>query len=86
MKKSQGIHSSNSFVLLSIWYQSLVLQEVLGSNYLSTIYSSFVDLKVHKGLYLVCLTLPCASMELHVREGVKGMIFILNPNHTSMSF
>ena len=35
------------------------------------IYSLVVDLKVHEGLYLVCLT-------LHVREGVEGIIFILN--------
>ena len=38
-------------------YQRLVWQEVLSSSYLSTIYSSFVVLKIHRGLYLVCLTL-----------------------------
>ena len=37
--------------------------------------------KVNGGLYLVC-----AGMWPHVREGVKGMIFILNPNPTSLSF
>ena len=29
---------------------------------------------------------PRASIGLEVREGVKGMIFILNPNPTSLSF
>ena len=38
------------------WYQSLVWQEVLGSSYFFAIYSPFVDLKIHGGLYLVYLT------------------------------
>lgn len=29
---------------------------------------------------------PCVGMELHVREGVKGIIFMLNPNAISFSF
>ena len=29
---------------------------------------------------------PRVGMELHVREGVKDMIFILNPNPISLSF
>ena len=28
---------------------------------------------------------PCADMGLHMREGFKDMIFILNPNPTSLS-
>ena len=28
---------------------------------------------------------PCIGMRLHMREGVKDMIFILNPNPTSLS-
>ena len=39
------------------WYQSLVWQEVLSLSHLFAIYSPFVDLKVHVGLCLVCLTL-----------------------------
>ena len=50
------------------------------------IYSPFVDLKVHRRFYFVCLfDSPSMGMELHVREGVKGMIFILNQNPTSLS-
>ena len=44
-----------------------------------------IDLKVHGGLYLVCLT-PRVGMRLDVREGVEGMIFILNPYPTSLNF
>ena len=29
---------------------------------------------------------PCAGMGLHVKESVKGMIFILNSNLISLSF
>ena len=36
----------------------------MGSSHMFAIYSLFVDLKVHEGLYLVYLT-------LHMREGVK---------------
>ena len=54
----------------------------MGLSHLSAIYSSFVDLKVHKGLYYF----PRAGMRLHMREDVKGMTFILNSNLTSLSF
>lgn len=51
----------------------------LGFEALSIIYCPFVDLEVHGRFYLVCL-----SLNIRVgatREGgVKGMIFILNPN------
>ena len=29
---------------------------------------------------------PCVGMGLHMRESVKDMIFILNPNLISLSF
>ena len=58
----------------------------MGSNYLSAIYFPFVDLKVHEKLYLVCSTLPHAGIRLHVREGIKDVIFILNSNPTSLGF
>ena len=29
---------------------------------------------------------PCANMGLHMREGIKSMIFILNPNPISLRF
>ena len=51
----------------------------MGLNHLFAIYSSFVDWKVHRKLYLVYLT-------LHVREGVKDYIFILNPYPARLSF
>ena len=51
----------------------------MGSSHFIVIYFPFVDLKVHKRLYLVYLT-------LHMREDVKDMIFILNTNLTSLSF
>ena len=35
---------------------------------------------------MVYLTLHVRGMGLHVRKGVKDMIFILNPNPTSLSF
>ena len=58
-----------------------------GLSHLFAIYSPFVDLKVHGGrLYLVCLTLHVKVTGLHVREVIKGMIFILNPNPRSLSF
>ena len=57
------------------------------SNHLSTSYSSFVDLKIHGGPTLCGLfDSPCAGMGLHVKEGVKGKMFILNPNPTTLSF
>ena len=49
-------------------------------------------------LFLICLfespwrtlfglfDFPHAGMRLHVRKGVKGMIFILNPNPISLNF
>ena len=49
----------------------MVWQEILGSNHLFEIYSPFVDLKVHDSLR--------AGMRLHMKEGVKGMIYILKP-------
>ena len=57
------------------WYQSLVWQKVLDLSHLFIIYSSFVDLKVHKGLFDL-FNSPCDGMRLYVREGVKSMIFI----------
>ena len=36
---------------------------------LFAIYSSFVDLKVHEGLYLVCLTLHLLVKGVVAREG-----------------
>ena len=57
----------------------------MGSSHLSAIYSPFVDLKVHGGLFGLFYS-PRAGMRLHVREGIKVMIFILNQNSTSLSF
>ena len=62
-----------------------VLQEVLGSSHLFAIYFPFVELKVHGRLFGL-FDSPRAGMGPHVREGVKGMIFILNLNPTSLSF
>ena len=46
-----------------------------------------VYLKVHNGLRCIGLFVsPRAGMRSHVREGVEGMLFILNPNPTSLSF
>ena len=59
--------------------------KVLGWSHIFAIYSPFVDLKVHEGLF-GWFNSPCAGMRLHVREGVKDMIFILNSNPTSLSF
>ena len=49
------------------------------------ILNPFVDLKVHGGLFGL-FDSPHAGMGLHVREGVKDIIFILNPNPTCLSF
>ena len=57
----------------------------MGSNHLFVIYSPFVDLKVHGGLFGL-FDSPRAGMGLHVREGVKSMVFILNSFPTSLSF
>ena len=45
----------------------------------------FVDLKIHERLFGL-FDYPRAGMWPHLREGVKGMIFVLNPNPTSLSF
>ena len=59
----------------------------MSSSHLFSIYSPFVDLKVHRGPTLFGLfDFLHAGMGLHVRESVKDMIFILNPNPTSLSF
>ena len=42
-------------------------------------------LKVYGGLYRFFES-PWAGVGLHMREGVKDMIFILNSNPTSLSF
>ena len=56
------------------WYLNLVWQEVLNSNHLFIIYSSFIDLKVHEGIHLICLTLHVASrkggckrLDIHIK-------------------
>ena len=64
----------------------LVWQEILSSSHLFAIYTPFVDLKVHEGLYFGLFDSSRAGMGLHVRKGVKDKIFILNLNHTSLSF
>ena len=81
------IPTSLSFkrVVSLTWYQSLVWQEVLGSSHLFAIYSSFVDVKVHGGLFDL-FDSPRAGIWLYVREDVEGMIFILNPIPINLSF
>ena len=46
----------------------------------------FETLKVHRGLYLIYLTLTCEYET--AREGgcVSGIIFVLNLNPTSLNF
>ena len=47
--------------------------------------SPFIDLKVHGRLFGL-FDSSRTSVRLHVREGVKNMIFILNLNLTNLSF
>ena len=68
-------------VICLTWYQSLVWHEVLRSSQLSTIYSPFADLEVHRGLTLFGLfDSPHTGTRLHMRENIKDMLFLLNPN------
>ena len=63
----------------------MILELDLCSIQLFTIYSSFLNLKVHVGIFNL-FDSPCVSMRLHVKEDVKGMIFILNQNYINLSF
>ena len=59
----------------------------MGSNHLSAICSPFVYLKSYNGLGFISLFVSsCAGKGPYVREGVKSMIFIFNPNPTCLSF
>ena len=57
----------------------------MGSSHLFAIYFPFVDFKFHEGLYLVYLTFHMQAWGCTLGRVLKGMIFILNLNPTSLS-